>query len=157
MKRGFSPEGLKTATQVCFAESRRVRFQDVDAAETLFFPRVLEYMSDAYVGLLYARGLDVAAALRARAFAAPIVHSEVHYLRPLRFGDAVTVEVVAIDVSARSYRLGYRLRDASGQAAAVGQTAHVCVDMATFAPRRLPEELRQALAGDGPSAQKAAR
>ena len=145
MQRHFTQAALRTAVRVRHAERRQVRFQDVDAAETIFFPRVLEYMSDAYVSFLFARGLDIPAALRARAYAAPIVHAEADYLRPMRFGDLVTVEIVATAVSARSYAIGYRIRDMRGVPTATGETLHVCVDGASFAPRRLPDELRDAL------------
>ena len=160
MKRHFSQAALRTAVRVRHAEQRLVRFQDVDAAETIFFPRVLEYMSDTYVSFLFARGLDIPAALRARAYAAPIVHAEADYLRPMRFGDLVgcspamhkiyeAVEMVATAVSARSYAIGYRIRDATGVPTATGETLHVCVDGASFTPRRLPDELRDALSDAG--------
>ncbi len=42
-ERTFTTAELKKATHVRFAEARLVRFQDVDAAGIIFYPRVLEH------------------------------------------------------------------------------------------------------------------
>lgn len=128
-----------------FAEGRVVRFQEVDAAGIVFFPRVLEYMSDAYVSFLAARGIHLPKVIEAADYRAPLIHAEADYRAPMAFGDPITVEVVAVIVGRTSYHLGYRIRHADGRIAAVGQTSHVCVGIPTFRPVAIPEELRAAL------------
>lgn len=145
----FSAEELVGAAgEALFAMTRPVRFQEVDAAGTIYFARVLEYFGDAYVGLLGARGIDLPALLDQGSVVAPLAHAEADYLLPLRFGDETRVEVVATHVGETSIRLGYRARDPSDatRVHAVGQTAHVFVDRRTFKKCPVPPAFRAALA-----------
>jgi acyl-CoA thioesterase FadM len=144
----FERAELEGATASRLEEARTVRFQDVDAAGTIFFPRILEYFADAYVALLLARGVDVPARLREKAWFAPLVHAEGDFLAPMRFGDRVRVAVVAAKVFSSSYAVGYRIRAAEAdRALAVGHTVHVVVDGATFQSIPVPDEVRSALVG----------
>lgn len=145
MSRTFDRETLTNASDVAFSDARAVRFQDVDAAGIVFFPRVLEYMSDAYIGMLTARGIHLPKAIEAGGYRIPLVHAEADYLAPMRFGDPIRVEVVALDVGRSSFRVGYRIKHEDGRTAAVGQTAHVCVGLPVFSSIPIPEDLRAAL------------
>ena len=138
----FTQAELSQATTVLYGERRLVRFQDVDAAGTIFFPRVLELFADAYLALLREAKIDVPRLLRERVLAAPLKHAEADYLRPLFFGDEVHVEVVAARMGTTSVQFGHRLRRDDGTVSAVGQTVHVFVDGASFKPIALPAELR---------------
>lgn len=129
-----------------FAERRTVRFHDVDAANILFYPRALEYMSDVYVALFAARGYDLPRALDAGDVGVPLAHAEADYVSPLRFGDAIEVAIVAVRLGTKSFRVGYRVTKATGGVAAVGQTVHVCIDRKRFAPIPIPDEIRRVLA-----------
>jgi YbgC/YbaW family acyl-CoA thioester hydrolase len=141
-KRAFLVEEIVTATDAPIAACvRAVKFQDVDAAGTIFFPRVLEYMADAYQDLLGRAGMDVPTMLRERTLAAPLRHAEADYLAPLFFGDEVTVEVVRADVGTKSVLFGHRIKKGD-VVAAVGSTLHVFVDGRTFRPVEVPEALR---------------
>ncbi|WP_437681363.1 acyl-CoA thioesterase [Sorangium sp. So ce131] len=144
MKRAFSAEELKHAAPRLAVERRSVRFQDVDAAGIVFYPRVLEYFSDAYLAALKERGVDVPGMIAGGGIKLPLVHAEADYLLPLRYGDAIEVEVLAPKLGDTSFTVGYRVTTAGG-VAAVGQTVHVCIDGARFTPRPLPDDLRAAL------------
>jgi 1,4-dihydroxy-2-naphthoyl-CoA hydrolase len=139
----FTHNELETSAPPLIIETRPVRFQDVDAAGTLFYPRLLDYFSDAYLALLIDAGLhgEVAhGALRT-----PVVHAEADYLAPLRFGDTVTVALVRARASERSFTLGFRVTRQDGAIAAIGQVTHVNIDAATFRASPLPEALRRRL------------
>jgi len=133
-----------SATKPIVAQRRTVRFQDVDAAGTIYFPRVLEYFGDAYFEVLQLAGLDVPRMLRERELAAPLAHAEADFLRPLFFGDQIDVEVVLARVGTTSVTFGHRIRKDS-QVTSVGVTAHVFVDGRTFQPLSVPEALRRVL------------
>jgi YbgC/YbaW family acyl-CoA thioester hydrolase len=145
MARAFSVEELKRGEGLLFTERRAVRFQDVDAAGIVFYPRVLEYFSDAYMAALKERGVDVPGLVASAELKLPLVHAEADYLLPLRFGDAIEIDVLAAKLGETSFTVGYRVSTA-GRVAAVGQTVHVCIDSASFKPRSLPDGLRSALA-----------
>ena len=145
-ERRFSRDAILGATEALASQSRPVRFQDVDAAGTIFFPKVYEYFSDAYLDLLLAAGLDVPGSLARRESAAPLVHSEADYLAPLRFGDEVVVEVVLARVGATSTAYAHRILRLDGTVAVIGQTVHVWVSAKTFEPVPVPDALRAYLA-----------
>lgn len=119
-----------------------MRFQEVDAAGTVFFPRVLEYFADNYLQLLQLAGLDVPRMLRERSGAAPLAHAEASFVAPLFFGDAVSVELVRARVGGSSVTFGHRLLK-DGKLAAFGTTVHVFVDGWTFQKAPVPAALAE--------------
>lgn len=142
MSTAFDRDALaRTDTQALVSTRRTVKFQEVDAAGTIYFPRVLEYFADAYLLVLERAGLDVPAMLRDKTLAAPLAHAEADFLRPLFFGDVVDVEVLALQVGKTSATFGHRIRDVRGRAAAVGRTVHVFIDPETFQPTAVPPGL----------------
>jgi 1,4-dihydroxy-2-naphthoyl-CoA hydrolase len=141
-KKPIPNDEITGSDTVLVRQSRRVRFQDVDAAGTVFFPRILEYMCDAYLGLYDEAGIDLPGVLARRAWAAPYVHVEADFFGALRFGDAIDVELVVARLGQTSATFGYRIK--KGEAiAGVGQTVHVFVDGQTFKPIEVPAELRE--------------
>ncbi|NUP04623.1 MAG: acyl-CoA thioesterase [Polyangiaceae bacterium] len=123
---------------------RAVKFQDVDAAGTIFFPRVLEYMADVYQELLARAGIDVPRVLREKTLAIPLVHAEADFVTPLFFGDQATVQVLVARVGTKSVVFGHRIKKGDA-VAAIGSTVHVFVDGATFRPTAVPDALRDYL------------
>ena len=126
------------------AARRSVRFQDVDAAGIVFYPRILEYLNDALLDFLVARGVRVVEALREQTWALPLRHVEADFLAPLRFGDAIEVAVVRAALEASQVTVGYRVTRQGSQAlVAVGKTVHVAVDPHGFHRTELPRPLRE--------------
>lgn len=141
----FSPESLAAATTVYRAERRVARFQDVDAATTVYFPRFFEYASDLYISHLTAFGIPMRTVLEARTLAIPLRHVEADYRYPLFFEDPFVVELVAMEVGTTSFSLGFRMRSEDGQRIhALVQTVHVCIDPKTVRPVPVPDEVRRA-------------
>ena len=144
----FSREELTQAFPL-FGTLRVVRFQDVDAAGIVFFPRFYEYFHDTYVELLSACGFDLPARLDEGVWGMPLVHAEADFLRPLRFGDAICVEVVALRESERSVAFGFRVRREggakSGEVCAVGETVHAFLERASMRSCPMPPSFRDVL------------
>jgi YbgC/YbaW family acyl-CoA thioester hydrolase len=139
----FPRETLVDAVGALARQERRVRFQDVDAAGTIYYARAFEYFGDVYLDLLANAGLDVPGMLQRRELAAPLIHAEADYLAPLRFGDDVRVELVKAEVGTSSTTYGYRITKSGGEVAAIGETRHVWVDGKTFRPTPVPDMLRR--------------
>jgi 1,4-dihydroxy-2-naphthoyl-CoA hydrolase len=141
----FNVDELKNPVQSYFSAQREVRLQEVDAAGIVFFPRILEYVSDAFVTLCSDQGMDLARVLRERQWSAPVRYVEAEYYRPLRFGDRVEVALVAIQLGESQVDLGYRvLRLSDESVAAVAQAEHVFVDPETFTRSSVPLVVRTA-------------
>ncbi len=143
----FTKDAIVAAEPALLSQERHVRFQDVDAAGTIYFVRTFEYFSDAYLGLLIEAGLDVPTMLARRERAAPLVHAEADYMAPLHFGDPVVVHVVLAHLGTSSTRYAYRVDKSDGTPAAVGQTHHVWIDSKSFKPCPMPAALRSHLLG----------
>jgi YbgC/YbaW family acyl-CoA thioester hydrolase len=134
-----------------FVHALTVRFQDIDAAGIVFFPRIFEYCHDAYVAFLAACGEPLPAALKTQAWAGPLIHAEADFLRPLRFGDELRVLIVCGELSGSTLSLGYRLvageaEPAQAPVIAVAQTAHAFVAPATFQRTPPPQRISEGVA-----------
>ena len=141
----FTRDELKLRPPSAFAEQRAIRFQDVDAAGIIFYPRLLEYFHDTYVSFLSAVGTPLPEVLKSGRWISPVRHAEADYFRPLRFGDAVEVALVRAHVEPTEVTLGYRVaRSDSGEVAVVGQVVHTFLDAASFQRTEIPEGLRGA-------------
>jgi YbgC/YbaW family acyl-CoA thioester hydrolase len=141
----FSRRELADSAGFAFVERRAVRFQDIDAAGIVFHVRMLEYFHDAYLSFLSASGSPLHESLKQGLWAAPLRHVEADYFKPLRFGDAIDVALVAAHVQATEVTIGYRVKRAEGEEViAVGQTVHVFVDAKTFRRTDIPDLLRSA-------------
>ena len=144
---GFDLTTLRQPAASAFTVRRAVRFQDVDAAGIVFFPRILEYCNDALFDFLAHRGHEVATVMRERRWALPLRHAEADFLAPLRFGDTLEVALARVEIEATQVTVGYRLaREGDSVVVAVGQTVHVFVDLEEFQRAELPPELRVAFA-----------
>lgn len=140
------------AAPVGFTHPQPVRFQDIDAAGIVFFPRVFEYCHDAFVRFLAAAGEPLPEALLTQNWSGPLTHAEADFLRPMRFGDELEIQIVAGELSGSTMTLGYRLTVSAlppeqgarlrvpGEVVAVAQTVHVFVAPKTF--QRIPPPAR---------------
>lgn len=135
----FTREEIEASPITFSSQERTVRFQEVDAAGTIYFPRVLEYFGDNYLALLLSAGLDVPRMLRDRTGAAPLAHAEASFFAPMFFGDAVRVEIRCAKVGSSSVSFGHRVVK-DGVTAAIGTTVHVFVDHA-FQKAPVPDAL----------------
>jgi acyl-CoA thioesterase FadM len=101
---------------------------------------------DVYVAFLAFAGAPLAEVMRSGSWLAPVRHAEADYFKPLRFGDAVSVEVCRAHVAETEATLGYRIaRGESGEVCVVGQVVHTFVDRASFKRTPIPEAVRRAL------------
>jgi YbgC/YbaW family acyl-CoA thioester hydrolase len=142
----FDRDELKPSRPQAFVERRAIRFQDVDAAGIIFYPRVLEMFHDVYVAFLAFAGAPLPEVLQSGTWIAPVRHAEADYFKPLRFGDAVSVEVCRAHVAETEATLGYRIaRAEGGEVCVVGQVVHTFVDRASFKRTAIPERVRLAL------------
>jgi len=152
----FDRDTLRRRPDSAFGEQRQIRFQDVDAAGIIFYPRVLEHCHDVLLSFFAAAGAPLHEHLRAPTWLAPIRHAEADYFKPLRFGDAVEVALVAAEVAETEVTLGFRVaRTSGGEVCAVAQSVHAFVSAQTFQRCPVPEPLRSAFlrlgVGDPPT------
>ena len=141
----FDRDELKLSRPQAFAERRAIRFQDIDAAGIIFYPRVLEMFHDAYAAFLAFAGSPLPEVLRTGTWLAPVRHAEADYFKPLRFGDPVVVEICRAHLAETEAVLGYRIARDNGEVCVVGQVVHTFVERVSFKRTPIPEGVRRAL------------
>jgi YbgC/YbaW family acyl-CoA thioester hydrolase len=140
----FSADALASPSLSAFAYPRVIRFQDVDAAGIVFYPRILEFFHDGYIDFLESRGCHLPAILTDGRWIAPIRHAEADFVRPLRFGDQVEVVIARAKLDETSLVVGYQLRAKEQQVSAYGQTLHLFLDPANHCRIPVPAIIQSA-------------
>jgi 4-hydroxybenzoyl-CoA thioesterase len=125
---------------------RPVRFEEVDAAQIVFFPRFLSYCHEAMEGLFDAVEGGYVRLVRDRRIGVPAVHVECDFTSPLRYGDVARIEVTVEKLGRTSVSFRYRLSRAS-DGGAVASILHVCAvcDLTSLKAIPIPEDVRGAL------------
>ena len=126
-----------------FTCQQQVRFGDVDPAGIVYFPRIYDYLHAAFEELWEVHvGARYYHLLLDRKIGFPLVHSEVDFKNPLKFGDRPLVRITCFKLGETSLGLHYvyTVNDA------VCVDAHmttVCVHTKTMKSQSLPPEFRE--------------
>lgn len=133
-----------------FVYERPVRFEEVDAAQIVFFPRILAYGHEALSKLLDELEGGYVELVVKRRIGLPTVHLEVDFTAPLRFGDVARFElgVTKIGRSSCTFRANVtRTHDG----AKVATILYVCAvtDLSGLKAIELPEDVRRVLEAHG--------
>lgn len=132
---------------MAYEQRLTVRFDDVDFARLVYFPRLFGYCHWVFedffareVGVPYARMLEQ------RRVGYPAVHAAADFKHPLRFGDEVNVVMDTVKLGARSLTNRYRLYvEESGRTlCAQIELVTAAISMDTYQSVALPEDVRAA-------------
>lgn len=119
------------------------RYGDIDQLKHVNNVVYFDYLQDARVGLLF----DIWHSTM-RELQQVLVHQEMSHRKPLLMSlEPIVVEVWVRKIGNASYTLGYRILDDNGDLAAEASTTMATIDPATGRPSRLPDDLRDVLAG----------
>lgn len=125
---------------------RRVKFEEVDAAQIVFFARFLNYCHDAMEALLDRLEGGTLGLIRDRKLGLPTVHIECDYLGPLRYGDVAVIQLTTEKLGKSSATLHYDVfRKADGAKVATAVHVIVASDLVTMKTVALPDDLRAQL------------
>jgi YbgC/YbaW family acyl-CoA thioester hydrolase len=121
-----------------------VRFGHVDQAGIAFYPRIFDYLHEAFEAL-WDDFVEVGYfhLIRERGIGFPLVRAEVDFRSPLRFGDRPEVRITCFHLGRSS--LGLRYRYVVGERLALdARMTTACIDLATLKSREIPDEVRPA-------------
>lgn len=131
---------------MAFETSLQVRFGHVDPAGIVYFPRIFDYLHDVFeevweehVGTRYYH------LLLEQHVGFPLVHSDVDFDHPLRFGDRPKVLVTCFKVGRSSLGLRYRIRK-DELTCVDARLVTVCVDTRTMKSLEIPDDFRERFA-----------
>lgn len=119
----------------------RLTFADMDLVQ-FFFADYYQWMDRAFAELMDACGYP-----RGESFSEglgfPVVESGCKYENRALIDQRLVVTARFVDMSNRSFRVGYRFEHLDGTVVATGFTHHVCVDVAAMKAHPVPEQFRQ--------------
>lgn len=125
-----------------FDTQLKVRFGDVDPAGIVYFPKIYGYIHEAFEDLWELHvGARYYQLLQDQQIGFPLVHSEVNFKRPLRFGDRPVVRISCTHLGYSSLGLRYVFRVLDEVCLEATMTV-ACVDLDGLRPRAVPEEFR---------------
>mgnify|MGYP000908278413 CR=1 FL=1 len=106
----------------------RIYYEDTDCGGVVYYANYLKYFERARTHYLEARGLSVAG-LREQGTQFVVVHAEVDYRSPGRYGDTLVIDTSLADASQASVTFAHVLRERmSGRIVVEGSAKLVTVD-----------------------------
>jgi 4-hydroxybenzoyl-CoA thioesterase len=124
-----------------------IRFNDVDGAGLVYFPRFFHLCHATMEDLFNTRGPVRYAdfiTLRRRGF--PTVHAQADYKAPLRYGDHAHVTLTVDRLGSSSVHFRYTIRrEAGGEPCCVARVVTVHTDLDALRPVPLGQDLRDLL------------
>jgi acyl-CoA thioesterase FadM len=126
---------------------KKVHWGDTDAAGIVWFPRFLAWFEDAEEELYASLGRPRQKLIDELAFGMPRVELQTRFHSPTRAGEIVRIGLASRVENPRRIRHDFEVRhDATSRLLASGFVRVGCVEMPTFAPRDLPEDVIRLLA-----------
>ncbi len=125
---------------------RTVRFEDVDFAQLVFYPKLFVYCHNAFEDFFRDEvGVSYSEMLQKHRVGYPVVHAQVDFKAPLRFGDPVKVVLETKKLGTRSITCRYRLIDEQRDLlCAEFEIVTAAISMDTYKSVDLPEDVRAA-------------
>jgi 4-hydroxybenzoyl-CoA thioesterase len=133
---------------MAFRAPIKVCFGDIDNAGIVYYPRFMHYFHLAFEEFFESKlGVGFADVLHRHNVSLPTVHVESDFLRRLRYGDRIDMEVHVLHVGRTSITWGYRgYRTGEKEELVVqGKNVTVCVTTDTFQKIAVPTWLREKL------------
>jgi acyl-CoA thioester hydrolase len=135
---------------VAFSLPIDVRYLEADQQGVVFNMWYLAYFDDAMTGLLAHGGLSYPD-LMAQGWDVMLVHTELDWLGPLRWGEPAAIDVELARVGTTSFTLAFVARSGD-RVACRGETVYVTVETEDWTKVPVPEVLLAALGPVSPTA-----
>ena len=128
-----------------FEFEKKVRFGEIDEAGIVYYPHFFNYYHLAMEEFFErAVGVPYPEVIKGWKVGFPTVHVEADFVKPLKYGDVMLIGVSFTKIGRSSVHVRYRVRRKSdGLHVGEAKITTVCVDMATFRARAIPDELRK--------------
>jgi acyl-CoA thioester hydrolase len=122
----------------------RIYWEDTDAAGIVFYANYLKFFERARTEWLRSLGFGQEALRQEAGLAFVVSATEVRYRRPARLDDIVSVSVDVLHLGQASLEIAQEARRAD-ELLAEGTIRIGCVELGTFRPCRIPNDIRLAL------------
>ncbi len=128
-----------------FKTKRKINFYDCDPAGILFFARIYELCHSAYEEMI--AGIHLKEDYwNNDEYIVPILNSEAHYHKPIKFGETITIEINVTKLKTSSFELEYHCLNSRDEECNVVRTVHIFVDKSTWKKCGMKKEIKEGLA-----------
>jgi len=134
-------DAMKRAGAADFSATMRVYWEDTDAAGIVFYANYLKFFERARTEWLRSLGFGQEQLRTDAGIAFVVSETRLRYRRPARLDDLIDVSVAVAHLGQASLEIVQEARRAD-ELLADGTIRIGCVELATFRPCRIPNEIR---------------
>ena len=131
----------------------RVYYEDTDCGGVVYYANYLKYFERARTHYLEDRGLSVAG-LMAEGTVFVVVHAEVNYRSPARYGETLVIETVVSGITAASFTFAHVVKDKVSGRVVVEGSARLAATDGNGKVKRLDKETVAAIQSESRSAER---
>ena len=102
----------------------RIYYEDTDCGGMVYYANYLKYFERARTQYLEERGLSVAGLMKEDTMFV-VLHAEVDYRSPARYGDRLTIETLVSDMTAASFTFSHVIREQESRRVVVEGSARL--------------------------------
>ena len=114
----------------------QIYYEDTDCGGMVYYANYLKYFERARTHYLEERGLSVAGLLK-EGTVFVVVHAELDYRSPARFGDRLIIDTVVSDMTAASFTFSHVIRERESQRVIVEGSARLTATNTSGKVKRL--------------------
>ena len=118
----------------------RIYYEDTDCGGVVYYGNYLKYFERARTQYLEERGLSVAGLMK-EGTVFVVVHAEVDYRSPARYGDTLVIETVVSDMTAASFTFSHVIRERESQRVVVEGSARLATVNGSGKVKRLDKAM----------------
>jgi acyl-CoA thioester hydrolase len=122
----------------------RIYYEDTDCGGVVYYGNYLKYFERARTQYLEERGLSVAGLMK-EGTVFVVVHAEVYYRSPARYGDTLVIETVVSDMTAASFTFSHVIRERESRRVVVEGSARLAAVDGSGKVKRLGKAMIAAL------------
>ena len=130
--------------EVAFRIAMRIYWEDTDAAGIVFYANYLKFFERARTEWLRSLGFGQETLRRDAGIAFVVSDTSLRYRRPARLDDVIDVSVAVVHLGQASLEIAQEASRA-GELLADGTIRIGCVELGTFRPCRIPNDIRLAI------------
>jgi acyl-CoA thioester hydrolase len=127
----------------------RIYYEDTDCGGVVYYANYLKYFERARTRYLEDRGLSVAELMKA-GWLFVVVHAEVNYRTPARYGETLVIETLVSDMSPAAITFAHVVRERQSGRVVVEGAARLAVTDGNGKVKRLDKRTVAALQSDPP-------
>jgi len=122
----------------------KIYYEDTDCGGVVYYGNYLKYFERARTEYLEERGVSVAGLMK-EGTVFVVVHAEVDYRSPARYGETLVMETVVSDMTAASFTFSHVIRERESQRMVVEGSARLAATDGNGKVKRLDKAMVAAL------------